>query len=76
METTERHLKTALKIIHEFHYNKQKVVFLGNFNLQKTYSLKSLFISENCGMCLIELKKSPKPVGSCAISAKSCLNTK
>nr|YP_010377312.1 NADH dehydrogenase subunit 11 [Odontella aurita]QYB22961.1 NADH dehydrogenase subunit 11 [Odontella aurita] len=25
-------------------------------------------------MCLIELKKSPKPVVSCAMSAKSCLN--
>nr|YP_010377298.1 ribosomal protein S2 [Odontella aurita]QYB22947.1 ribosomal protein S2 [Odontella aurita] len=42
METTEIHFKTALKIIHEFHYNKRKIVFLGNFNLQKTYLLKSL----------------------------------
>nr|YP_010377313.1 NADH dehydrogenase subunit 11 [Odontella aurita]QYB22962.1 NADH dehydrogenase subunit 11 [Odontella aurita] len=35
---------------------------------------KSLSISGNCRMCLIELKKSPKPVVSCAMSAKSCLN--
>jgi NADH-quinone oxidoreductase chain G len=35
---------------------------------------KNLSISGNCRMCLIELKKSPKPVVSCAMSAKSCLN--
>ena len=25
-------------------------------------------------MCLVELKNSPKPIVSCAMSAKSCLN--
>jgi len=35
---------------------------------------KNLSISGNCRMCLIELKNSPKPVVSCAMSAKSCLN--
>ena len=35
---------------------------------------KSLSISGNCRMCLVELKNSPKPVVSCAMSAKSCLN--
>lgn len=30
-------------------------------------------IAGNCRVCLIELKNSPKPVVSCAISAKSCL---
>jgi NADH-quinone oxidoreductase chain G len=35
---------------------------------------KSLSISGNCRMCLIELKNSPKPIVSCAMSAKSCLN--
>ena len=35
---------------------------------------KNLSISGNCRMCLIELKGSPKPVVSCAMSAKSCLN--
>jgi NADH-quinone oxidoreductase chain G len=35
---------------------------------------KSLSISGNCRMCLIELKNSPKPVVSCSMSAKSCLN--
>jgi len=35
---------------------------------------KNLSISGNCRMCLIELKNSPKPVVSCAISAKACLN--
>ena len=35
---------------------------------------KSLSISGNCRMCLVELKNSPKPVVSCALSAKSCLN--
>jgi NADH-quinone oxidoreductase chain G len=35
---------------------------------------KNLSISGNCRMCLIELKKSPKPIVSCAMSAKSSLN--
>nr|YP_010139055.1 NADH dehydrogenase subunit 11 [Lithodesmium undulatum]QQJ94663.1 NADH dehydrogenase subunit 11 [Lithodesmium undulatum] len=35
---------------------------------------KNLSISGNCRMCLIEVKNSPKPVVSCAMSAKSCLN--
>ena len=35
---------------------------------------KNLSISGNCRMCLVELKNSPKPVVSCAMSAKSCLN--
>jgi|AntRauTorckE5430_2_1112549.scaffolds.fasta_scaffold00054_30 NADH-quinone oxidoreductase chain G len=35
---------------------------------------KSLSISGNCRMCLVELKNSPKPLVSCAMSAKSCLN--
>lgn len=34
---------------------------------------KGLSISGNCRMCLIELKKSPKPIVSCAMNAKSCL---
>ena len=34
---------------------------------------KNLSISGNCRMCLIELKKSPKPVVSCAMNAKSTL---
>ena len=35
---------------------------------------KNLSISGNCRMCLVELKNSPKPVVSCSMSAKSCLN--
>lgn len=35
---------------------------------------KGLSISGNCRMCLVELKNSPKPMVSCALSAKSCLN--
>jgi len=35
---------------------------------------KNLSISGNCRMCLVELKNSPKPVVSCAMSAKACLN--
>lgn len=35
---------------------------------------KGLSISGNCRMCLVELKNSPKPMVSCAMSAKSCLN--
>jgi len=35
---------------------------------------KDLSISGNCRMCLVELKNSPKPMVSCAMSAKSCLN--
>lgn len=35
---------------------------------------KSLSISGNCRMCLVELENAPKPVVSCAMSAKSCLN--
>jgi NADH dehydrogenase (ubiquinone) Fe-S protein 1 len=34
---------------------------------------KDLSVAGNCRMCLIELEKSPKPVVSCAMSAKSCL---
>ena len=34
---------------------------------------KDLSIAGNCRMCLIELKKSPKPVVSCALNAKSTL---
>lgn len=34
---------------------------------------KNLSISGNCRMCLIELKNSPKPIVSCAMSAKACL---
>lgn len=34
---------------------------------------KNLSISGNCRMCLIELKKSPKPIVSCAMDAKSSL---
>ena len=37
---------------------------------------KNLSIAGNCRMCLIELKKSPKPIVSCAISAKSSLMNK
>ena len=35
---------------------------------------KNLSISGNCRMCLVELENAPKPVVSCAMSAKSCLN--
>ena len=35
---------------------------------------KGLSISGNCRMCLVELKNSPKPMVSCAMSAKSSLN--
>lgn len=35
---------------------------------------KRLSISGNCRMCLIELKNSPKPIVSCSLSAKACLN--
>lgn len=35
---------------------------------------KELSISGNCRMCLVELKNSPKPMVSCAMSAKSSLN--
>ena len=35
---------------------------------------KDLSISGNCRMCLVELKNAPKPMVSCAMSAKSCLN--
>lgn len=35
---------------------------------------KNLSISGNCRMCLVELKNAPKPIVSCAMSAKSCLN--
>lgn len=34
---------------------------------------KSLSISGNCRMCLIELKNSPKPIVSCSLNAKSSL---
>ena len=34
---------------------------------------KNLSISGNCRMCLVEFKNSPKPIVSCALSAKSCL---
>ena len=39
---------------------------------------KDLSIAGNCRMCLIELEKSPKPIVSCAMNAKSSLaaNTK
>ena len=36
---------------------------------------RKLSISGNCRMCLVEFKNSPKPVISCALSAKSCLNS-
>jgi NADH-quinone oxidoreductase chain G len=35
---------------------------------------KHLSIAGNCRMCLVELINSPKPIVSCSISAKSCLN--
>ena len=35
---------------------------------------KRLSISGNCRMCLVELENAPKPIVSCAMSAKSCLN--
>jgi len=35
---------------------------------------KNLSISGNCRMCLVELKNSPKPMVSCAMSAKASLN--
>lgn len=35
---------------------------------------KNLSIAGNCRMCLVELKNSPKPIVSCALSARSCLN--
>lgn len=34
---------------------------------------KDLSIAGNCRMCLVELKKSPKPIVSCAMNAKSSL---
>lgn len=34
---------------------------------------KNLSIAGNCRMCLIELKKSPKPIVSCAMNAKASL---
>ena len=34
---------------------------------------KNLSIAGNCRMCLIELKKSPKPIVSCAMNARSIL---
>lgn len=34
---------------------------------------RRLSIAGNCRMCLVEVKGSPKPVVSCATSAKSCL---
>ena len=44
------------------------------FNIPHYCYHKSLSISGNCRMCLVELKNSPKPIVSCAMSAKSCLN--
>jgi NADH dehydrogenase/NADH:ubiquinone oxidoreductase subunit G len=35
----------------------------------------NLSIAGNCRICLVEIKNSPKPVVSCAISAKSNLLT-
>ena len=34
---------------------------------------KKLSIAGNCRMCLVELKNSPKPIVSCAMSARTCL---
>jgi NADH-quinone oxidoreductase subunit G len=34
---------------------------------------KHLSIAGNCRMCLVELKKSPKPIVSCAMNAKAAL---
>ena len=34
---------------------------------------KNLSIAGNCRMCLVELKKSPKPIVSCAMNARSSL---
>lgn len=34
---------------------------------------KKLSIAGNCRMCLVEVKNSPKPVVSCAMSARACL---
>jgi NADH-quinone oxidoreductase chain G len=36
---------------------------------------KQLSIAGNCRMCLVELKKSPKPIVSCAMNAQSTLKT-
>ena len=36
---------------------------------------KDLSIAGNCRMCLVEVKKSPKPVVSCAMNAKSTLSS-
>jgi len=44
------------------------------FNIPHYCYHKNLSISGNCRMCLIEVKNSPKPVVSCSLSAKSCLN--
>ena len=33
-----------------------------------------LSIAGNCRMCLIELKNSPKPIVSCAMTTKTCLS--
>ena len=44
------------------------------FNIPHYCYHKNLSISGNCRMCLVELKNSPKPVVSCSMSAKSCLN--
>jgi len=36
------HLKTALRVIHEYHYNKRKILFLGTPCAKKKYFLKRL----------------------------------
>jgi len=45
------------------------------YNHTSLFYHKDLSIAGNCRMCLVEVKKSPKPVVSCAMNAKSTLSS-
>ena len=47
IEITEVHLKTALKIIHEFHYNKRKILFIGTDCIKKSPLSKALKLTKH-----------------------------
>ena len=47
IEITEVHLKTALKIIHEFHCNKRKILFIGADCIKKSHLSKALKLTKH-----------------------------
>jgi NADH dehydrogenase/NADH:ubiquinone oxidoreductase subunit G len=70
-------MNTDKSKINKLNANLSLIAYLINSGINMPHYCyhNNLSIAGNCRICLVEIKNSPKPVVSCAISAKSNLLT-